>query len=42
MIGKVLLWVWQLPQNVVGWIFSLLAEDSRLFYLNDGDYKIEV
>lgn len=38
MFVKVLLWIWQLPQNIVGWMFSLFAEDLRLFYLNDNKW----
>ena len=37
---KVLLWLWQLPQNVAGWLLSRRAETCR-YICNDGkEYRI--
>lgn len=34
MIKFILLWIWQLPQNIAGFILSLFSDGSRLFYLD--------
>lgn len=36
MIVKVLLWIWQLPQNIAGWIMTFFAKEVIERELNDG------
>ena len=34
---KVLLWLWQLPQNIIGGICSIKAERYLYYYMKDGN-----
>lgn len=34
---KVLLWLWQLPQNIIGGICSIKAERYQYYYMKDGN-----
>lgn len=38
---KLLLWIWQLPQNILGFILSLFAKCNEVYTMNDGE-KIKV
>ena len=35
MFLKILLWVWQLPQNLIGFIYSRFAKSQSTFYFNN-------
>ena len=38
---KVLLWLWQLPQNLLGWFLSIFADKKHNYICNDGkEYRI--
>lgn len=36
MIKDISLWIWQLPQNVIGWFMTFFAESKTIIYMNDG------
>lgn len=35
MFLKILLWLWQLPQNLIGFIYSRVAKSKSTFYFNN-------
>lgn len=35
MFLKILLWLWQLPQNFIGFIYSRFAKSKSTFYFNN-------
>lgn len=37
---NIILWIWQLPQNVIGWILSLTSSYQSTTYCNDKKIKV--